>query len=75
MARAKTPISAPELQEVLEEAGTPISRRTAYAILQGVVGLSIDKLRAIGNARPDLATWGTVCWFADRQSSSNGEGS
>ena len=61
------PITARELHTALGEAGKVISMRTAYAIMRGRIGLSVDKLAALGRVRPELATWGVVCWFSDRR--------
>ena len=61
-----TPITARELRDELQAAGIEISMRTAYAIMQGRIRLSVDKLHALGKRRPELATWGMVAWFADR---------
>ena len=67
------PITARELHTALGEAGKVISMRTAYAIMRGRIGLSVDKLEALGRVRPELATWGLVCWFAERQAAMAGE--
>ena len=67
------PITARELRDALAEAGLVISMRTAYAIMRGRIGLSVDKLEALGRGRPERATWGRVCWFAERQAAMAGE--
>jgi hypothetical protein len=64
--QGKAPIKAKELREALAVEGILISQRTAYAIMRGTVALTIDKLAALGRARPELATWGLVAWFAAR---------
>lgn len=67
------PITARDLHDALGRTGKVISMRTAYAIMRGRIGLSVDKLAALGRDRPDLATWGVVCWFAARREALMGQ--